>query len=570
MNSNMLTISCILPQTSPPSPSSTKLDKTNKNERFTFELDNETKDFEAQESVTTDNRDEIQPLQNDKQPLEEKEGIQDTKEIKDNTVPNRKDLTESNTDENSSDTEEKSSFESTVKDVTKNAEPKVGQQISELLTALKENKDLTISAEINEPAEIQELIQKRDDIYQRIKSVISGKSQDILAFNNDIKNEFVETIKNNVDADQLLLDNQSTVIIQEVQKNIEQAKAAINLSDLEGAAEVNKGENNAGEQIGITGQKEALSESIVNNLTGKKSTDGKESIFDVITSYVKTDASNSQKNIGENNLQEHILTHERLINKIEEFKENNKSTVTKESILGLNDLNGNSDIRKLNVVNINNLTNQKGGQTDSTSVNIDSKTKPIYSIDSSQTVTIEQPVSSGNVKVSNYVSQSSVSDVLTNVGKQILESIQSSLTNQVGDKQITVRLNPPELGKVLIKFQEQENQITGLLEASKTQTRIEIEQALPQIIRDLSDSGINIKRLEVVLTSSEQQEQESLNDYLHFNSEQQQQNSGNPEIYEKEYDMGGIHEWLDNSISYDNDSGLQDTLTVDNSINILI
>lgn len=92
---------------------------------------------------------------------------------------------------------------------------------------------------------------------------------------------------------------------------------------------------------------------------------------------------------------------------------------------------------------------------------------------------------------------------------QILGSIQSSLSN--GEREINIRLNPPGLGKVVIKFQEQNAQITGLLEVTETQTRYELEQALPQLIRDLQDSGIEIKRLEVVL--AEQTGQQSSADH---------------------------------------------------------
>ncbi len=578
MDSNLLTISCILPQTNPPNPNASKLDLINKNEKFNFEIDNETKNIKAQESVTTDNKTELQPLNDNKQSVGKTDNFQNTKEIQENTKPKSKDLTKSNTDENSSDTEDKSSVESLVKDVAKNVEPKVGHQLAELIAALKENKNLPVTSEINESAEIQELIQKRDNMLQRIKSILSGKSQDLLTQNEDLKNEFVETIKNRIDGkaidtDKLLLNNKSTIITQEVQKNIKEAKKAIELSNVEDIAKTNKGEDNTGKQKEIIGQKEVLSENIINKRSGENSTDGKVSIFNSNTSNLKADASNFQQKISENYEQKNILNNERLINnKVGEYEGYDKSQVMKKSMLGVYDLNGNSNIQKLNVVSMRNSTDQKGGQNNSTSnINIDSKTKPIYSNNSSQTGTIEQTISSNeNVKVSNYVQQNSSSDVPANVGKQIFESIQSSLTNPVGDKQITVRLNPPELGEVFIKFQEQENQITGLLEASKTQTRVEIEQALPQIIRNLSDSGINIKRLEVVLTSSEHQEQETLKDYLLFNGEQHQHNSGNQEMHENEYDMAGIHEWLANNISYDSNSELQDTLTVDSSINILI
>jgi flagellar hook-length control protein FliK len=88
--------------------------------------------------------------------------------------------------------------------------------------------------------------------------------------------------------------------------------------------------------------------------------------------------------------------------------------------------------------------------------------------------------------------------------QQVLEYIRSSL--RPGDQQITIRLNPPELGKVLINLQERQEQITGLLEVSKLQTRYEIEQALPQIIRALHDAGVQVKRLEVVLDDQAQQQ----------------------------------------------------------------
>lgn len=93
------------------------------------------------------------------------------------------------------------------------------------------------------------------------------------------------------------------------------------------------------------------------------------------------------------------------------------------------------------------------------------------------------------------------------VGEQIRESITSS---SVGlDREITIRLNPPELGSVVVKFQERGGDITGLLEVSKSQTRAEIQLMLPELMRDLQESGIQVKRLEVVMTS--EQDQQTLN-----------------------------------------------------------
>jgi len=92
----------------------------------------------------------------------------------------------------------------------------------------------------------------------------------------------------------------------------------------------------------------------------------------------------------------------------------------------------------------------------------------------------------------------------TGVSEQIQESIHSSLRS--GSQQIVIRLNPPELGKVAIKFAEQGDDITGLLQVDKPQTRDQLQQVLPEIIQNLQDCGIAIKKLEVVLTNQQEQQ----------------------------------------------------------------
>jgi flagellar hook-length control protein FliK len=68
-----------------------------------------------------------------------------------------------------------------------------------------------------------------------------------------------------------------------------------------------------------------------------------------------------------------------------------------------------------------------------------------------------------------------------------------------------VELNPPELGKVLIRFEQQEGSLTGLLEVDNRATADDIKQSLPQIIQNLRDSGIQVKRLDVMLNDQYQQ-----------------------------------------------------------------
>jgi flagellar hook-length control protein FliK len=90
------------------------------------------------------------------------------------------------------------------------------------------------------------------------------------------------------------------------------------------------------------------------------------------------------------------------------------------------------------------------------------------------------------------------------VGEQILDSMRASLDR--GDNQIIVRLRPPELGTVLVRFRENGEQISGLLEVSRSDTRYEIEQMLPPVLRNLQEAGIQVERLEVVVSGEEERD----------------------------------------------------------------
>ncbi len=84
------------------------------------------------------------------------------------------------------------------------------------------------------------------------------------------------------------------------------------------------------------------------------------------------------------------------------------------------------------------------------------------------------------------------------VGEQILSSVHASLAR--ADKQVQIRLDPPELGSVLVRLTEQGDQIRGFLEVSRDETRREIEQALPQVLKGLQEAGVQVRRLEVVVS----------------------------------------------------------------------
>ena len=156
------------------------------------------------------------------------------------------------------------------------------------------------------------------------------------------------------------------------------------------------------------------------------------------------------------------------------------------------------------------------------------------------------------------------------VSKQVLESIQSSLMHRTGDQQITVRLNPPELGKVFIKFQEQNSELTGLLEVNKAETRIEIEQALPQMIRDLADCGIQIRRLDVMLSEENRSGYGTLQDPSLQNNGPYEQDSADSQTQDNDLYSNGMSDWLPNSESYQQITEPQEILINDRSVNVLI
>ncbi len=87
-------------------------------------------------------------------------------------------------------------------------------------------------------------------------------------------------------------------------------------------------------------------------------------------------------------------------------------------------------------------------------------------------------------------------EVFDKVGEQLQASISNSVRQ--GESEVTVRLNPPELGRVVIKLQQQDGQVTGLLEFSKAEIKAEVQQLLPQLVRNLQDAGITVRKLDVV------------------------------------------------------------------------
>jgi flagellar hook-length control protein FliK len=81
------------------------------------------------------------------------------------------------------------------------------------------------------------------------------------------------------------------------------------------------------------------------------------------------------------------------------------------------------------------------------------------------------------------------------VSEQILEGVRTSMAQ--GEGQISVRLQPPELGTITVRLRERGERLEGTVEVDKSDTRREIERALPEVVRGLQDAGIQVHKLDV-------------------------------------------------------------------------
>ena len=130
---------------------------------------------------------------------------------------------------------------------------------------------------------------------------------------------------------------------------------------------------------------------------------------------------------------------------------------------------------------------------------------------------------SSNIKTQKATIASNASNTVSQVVNEIRSS---SLTDR---QQISIALDPPELGRINIRFQQKNGEIIGLLEADNVKTRQEISDEMPLIIRSLNEGGIAVKKVEVVLTQQDQQ------DSMRGNSSNEFDNTGreNPKGDEK-------------------------------------
>jgi flagellar hook-length control protein FliK len=89
-------------------------------------------------------------------------------------------------------------------------------------------------------------------------------------------------------------------------------------------------------------------------------------------------------------------------------------------------------------------------------------------------------------------------DIAQALREQISQSVNAAA--QQLNRQISIQLNPPELGSVSVKFSQTGSELGGLIEASNPRTRAEIFQQIPEILRSLELAGVTVKRIDVTLS----------------------------------------------------------------------
>lgn len=194
----------------------------------------------------------------------------------------------------------------------------------------------------------------------------------------------------------------------------------------------------------------------------------------------------------------------------------------------------------------------------------------LQDISNTAEVIADEPIGSNSIDSTGPTTEVSVlgktdgpSTSNADIARQVQETIISS--SRAGDKQVVIRLDPPELGQVTMRFIEKPEGITGILHVEQPQTRQEIERALPEIIQNLQNASVQVKKVEVVQTP-QQQFDNSRNESA-FSGQQsgfQEQDEAGSQPHQAGYVEGG------NSFENPAEPQAPEMQSTDKSINMLI
>ena len=76
---------------------------------------------------------------------------------------------------------------------------------------------------------------------------------------------------------------------------------------------------------------------------------------------------------------------------------------------------------------------------------------------------------------------------------QILKNLRSAILN--GDREIQIRLDPPELGSLRMHLQVDGESLRVVIETSSGLSRQALDEALPDLRRMLTDEGLEVEDL---------------------------------------------------------------------------
>ncbi len=85
------------------------------------------------------------------------------------------------------------------------------------------------------------------------------------------------------------------------------------------------------------------------------------------------------------------------------------------------------------------------------------------------------------------------------VVRQVIDDIRVNFSPDT--KSMTIALDPPELGKINIRMVQGDQSLSGVLQVQSSEVRDHLQRELPQVIATLHNSGIDVKKVEVVLAS---------------------------------------------------------------------
>ena len=86
----------------------------------------------------------------------------------------------------------------------------------------------------------------------------------------------------------------------------------------------------------------------------------------------------------------------------------------------------------------------------------------------------------------------------------LAEQVVSVVLSNRGDQsqQVTIRLDPPELGTIRLSLQADKDTIRGVVRADNPETFKQLQRETPQLIERLSEGGIQVKQIDVQLSTN--------------------------------------------------------------------